>query len=123
MLNSLPILTRKVLQGWRARTRRLLGRGQNMNKEYEFSKLNPIQDGVLVCTKNKETSKHSNMFHLSQIKFKDGVTLGSFLEGIIGIINKQGKEIEELKKVVGLSVDYQLAQAAEGAANEKDSIN
>ena len=94
-----------------------------MNKEYEFSKLNPIQDGVLVCTKKQGNIETFKYVPLSQIKFKDGVTLGSFLEGIIGIINKQGKEIEELKKVVGLSVDYQLAQAAEGAANEKDSLN
>ena len=94
-----------------------------MVNQNDFNKLNPIQDGVLVCTKKQGNIETFKYVPLSQIKFKDGVTLGSFLEGIIGIINKQGKEIEELKKVVGLSVDYQLAQAAEGAANEKDSLN
>jgi hypothetical protein len=85
-----------------------------------YSKLHAIDNGVLVCVnKDKELFKY---VPLSQVKFKDGVTLGSFLEGVLGTISKQGKEIEALKTKLGLSVDYQLAQAAEGAANEKDSI-
>ena len=94
-----------------------------MVNQNDFNKLNPIQDGVLVCTKKQNNIETFKYVPLSQVKFKDGTTLGSFLEGLLATIDKQGNEIEELKKVVGLSVDYQLAQAAEGAANEKDSIN
>lgn len=94
-----------------------------MNKDIEFTKLNPIEDGVLVCTKKKGTIEQFKYIPLSQVKFKDGVSLGAFLEGMQAVMNKQAKEIEELKKVVDISVEYQLAQAAEGAANEKDSIH
>lgn len=94
-----------------------------MNKDIEFTKLNPIEDGVLVCTKKKGNIEQFKYIPLSQVKFKDGVSLGAFLEGMQVVMNKQAKEIEELKKVVDISVEYQLAQAAEGAANEKDSIH
>lgn len=94
-----------------------------MNKEYEFSKLNPIEDGVLVCTKKQGNIERFKYVPLSQIKFKDGTSLGAFLEGVLGTISKQGKEIEALKTKLGLSVEYQLAQAAEGEANEKDSVH
>lgn len=93
-----------------------------MNNQNDFSKIDPIQDGVLVCTKKKGTIEQFKYIPLSQVKFKDGVSLGAFLEGMQAIMKNQAKEIEELKKVVGISVDYQLAQAAEGAANEEDSV-
>ena len=94
-----------------------------MNKEYAFPKLNPIQDGVLVCTKKQGNIEQFKYVPLSQIKFKDGTPLGTFLEGLISNNDKLEKRIKHLEEIVGLSVDYQLAQAAEGAAHEKDSIN
>ena len=93
-----------------------------MNGQNDFPKLNAIENGVLVCTKKQGTIEQFKYIPLSQIKFKDGTSLGAFLEGVLGTISKQGKEIEALKTKLGLSVDYQLAQAAEGAANEKDSV-
>lgn len=92
-------------------------------EKYDFPKSNAVQDGVLVCVKKQGNIEQFKYIPLSQVKFKDGVSLGAFLEGMQAVMNKQAKEIEELKKLVGISVEYQLAQAAEGAANEKDSIN
>lgn len=93
-----------------------------MVNQNDFSKIDPIQDGVLVCTKKKGTIEQFKYIPLSQVKFKDGVSLGAFLEGMQAVIDKQGKEIEKLNNLLGISVDYQLAQAAEGESNEKDSV-
>lgn len=94
-----------------------------MNKEYEFSKLNPIQDGVLVCTKKQGNIERFKYVPMEEVKLKDGTKLGTFINDLLTTIEKLKGRVEKLEETLELSVDYQLAQAAEGAAHEKDSIN
>ena len=69
-----------------------------MNKEYAFPKLNPIQDGVLVCTKKQGNIEQFKYVPLSQIKFKDGTPLGTFLEGLINeTTTNLKKELRRIK--------------------------
>ena len=94
-----------------------------MVNQNNFYKADPIEDGVLVCTKKQKNIESFKYVPLENVKLKDGTKLGTFINDLLTTIEKLKGRVEKLEETLELSVDYQLAQAAEGAANEKDSIN
>lgn len=94
-----------------------------MTNQNDFSKVNPVQDGVLVCTKKQGNIEQFKYIPLSQVKFKDGTSLGAYITAMEANQNKLEARLAECERLLGVSIEYQLAQAAEGESNEKDSIN
>lgn len=94
-----------------------------MNKLVEHSKLKAVTNGVLVCTKKEGIVERFDYVPISQVKFKDGTSLGAYIAAMEVNQKKLEARLAECERLLGVSIEYQLAQAAEGAANEKDSLN
>jgi hypothetical protein len=99
-----------------------------MGKSVEYSKLKAVTNGVLVCTK-----KEGAVERFDYVPLEDVIIGGEKLSDVLNRTQKQikasddknevlEKRIAKLAALLGITNDYLLAQAAEGAANEKDSI-
>jgi hypothetical protein len=100
-----------------------------MNKSVEHSKLKAVTNGVLVCTK-----KEGAVERFDYVPLEDVIIGGEKLSDVLNRTQKQikaandknevlEKRIAKLAEKLGITNEYLLAQAAEGEANEKDSVN